>query len=142
MESEVETVLSEIFEYLRALYGWPAVFVVERGSMGAYVEVLEYGKMGWYTYDVPIGMPITALMFEGASDATPSKPVELHFTEAFIRHLRSYEAMFDFFDTTEIHVYEAVPTGPTVAAWAEIIDGRLVPTDASQLRQLIASRLK
>jgi hypothetical protein len=50
--------------------------------------------------------------------------------------------MFDFFDTTKIHVYEAVPTGPEIKAYATVINGELVPTDVSQLRQFTASRLR
>ena len=131
-----EAVLNEIAEYLKAFYKWPAVFVVEDN----HVEVLSQSATGWYTYDMPIGRPITALMFEGVIDAEPDKLIELRFAEVSIRHLRSYEAMFDFFDTTKIHVYEAVPTGRVVRAYAKIIDGRLVPTDVSQLRQFIVSK--
>ena len=50
--------------------------------------------------------------------------------------------MFDFFDTTKIHVYEAVPMGRVVRAYATVINGELVPTDVSQLRQFTASRLR
>jgi len=89
-----------------------------------------------------IGKPIAALMFEGVTDAEPDKPIELRFAEASIRHRRSYKAMFDFFDTTEIHVYEAAPTGRVVKAYAKIIDGKLVPTDVSQLVHSFAAEEK
>ncbi len=129
-------ILNEILEYLRTFYKFPAIFSVERCC----VEILSKGSKWWYIDDVPV-KPIFALMFEGVKNIIDEQ-VELRLIEVALRHLRSEKVLFSFLDDPRIiHLYEAVPKGGTIKIYAKIVNGDVVFTDISQLKQFIDTRI-
>jgi hypothetical protein len=134
----VETILDKIAEVLKVLYKWPKIFAVTNG----YVEVLLKARTLWFKYDEPLGNVDFALMYEGISEDS-GEPVELRFIEVALRHVESTKILLSFLDEPQdFHLYEAIPTGPVVKAYAKIENSDLIFTDVTQLKQFIAQRLK